>query len=62
MIGERVGWDLDRKDKPEVAKRVDFLLQFFQKKRVAVALEAICGTPSIDHVTPSVAMAIEDLN
>ena len=27
VIGERVGWDVDRKDKPEVAKRVGFLLQ-----------------------------------
>ena len=39
-----------------------FFAVLLQRKRIVVALEAICGMPCIDHDAPSVAMAIEDLN
>ena len=47
-IGDRVGWEIERTDKPEVAKRVDFLLQIFQRSRIAATLDAICdSTPML---------------
>ena len=47
-IGDRVGWEIERTDKPEVAKRVEFLLQIFQRSRIAATLDAICdSTPML---------------
>ena len=51
MIEKRI----EKHDKPEIAKRVKFLLQLFQRKRTERTLAALS-----DNRPSSIVMAIED--
>ena len=54
-VRERLGWRIEKHDKPEIAKRVSILLQLFQRTRTERTMVALSdGRPS------SIVMAIED--
>ena len=54
-LRERVGWRLERHDKPGIAVRVSFLMQLFRRTRTERTFAAIT-----DLDPPSIVQAIED--
>ena len=44
-VRDSVGWDIGRKDKPQIKERVDVLMRLFKSSRITEALAALADAP-----------------
>ena len=44
-VRDSLGWDVRKDDKPELAKRVDILMNLFKRHRVVATMDALRDAP-----------------